>query len=86
MMTGHERAYVGLFGAIMLAGLVAAIAVIPVYGIVGAALVNAGARAIAQIAISIFAIRRIGIDPSLFGILAIFRLRGEAAAHLPPAS
>lgn len=86
MMTGHERAYVGLFGAIMVAGLVVAIAVIPVFGILGAAMVNAGARAIAQIAISVFAIRRIGIDPSLFGILAIFRLRGEAAAPLPPAS
>jgi O-antigen/teichoic acid export membrane protein len=86
MMTGHERAYVRLFGAIMVTGLVVAIAVIPFYGILGAALVNAGARAIAQIAISVFAIRRIGLDPSLFGIVATWRLRGEASAPLPPVS
>lgn len=85
MMTGHERAYVGLFGAIMMAGLAVAIAVIPFYGILGAALVNAGARAVAQIAISVFAIRRIGLDPSLFGLIAIWRLRVEATAPLPPA-
>jgi O-antigen/teichoic acid export membrane protein len=83
MMTGHERAYVGLFGAIMVAGLLVAIAVIPLFGILGAAAVNAGARAIAQIAISVFAIRRIGLDPSLFGILAVMRLRHAGDGPLP---
>lgn len=75
MMTGHERAYVRLFGAIMVAGLVAALAVIPFWGILGAAAVNAVARAIAQVAISVFAVRRIGLDPSLFGIIGLLRYR-----------
>lgn len=79
MMTGHERAYVRLFGAIMVAGLLAALAVIPFWGILGAAAVNAGARAVAQVAISVFAIRRIGIDPSLFGIIGLLRYRRAEA-------
>ena len=75
MITGHERAYVRLFGAIMVAGLVAALAVIPFWGILGAAAVNAVARAIAQVAISVFAVRRIGLDPSLLGIIGLLRYR-----------
>ena len=71
-MTGHERQYVMIFGSIIGIGLVAQLAVIPVFGIVAAAGVNALTRIIAQFAIARWSWRHIGIDTSLFGI---FRLR-----------
>jgi O-antigen/teichoic acid export membrane protein len=80
MMTGHERAYVALFGAIMGIGFLVQIAVIPFWGVVGAAAVNMGARIIAQVAIALWCRYRIGLDTSLFGALAIPRLRDEPAS------
>lgn len=71
-MTGHERQYVMIFGSIIGIGLIAQLAVIPVFGIVAAAGVNALTRIIAQFAIARWSWRHIGIDTSLFGI---FRLR-----------
>ncbi|UYN98747.1 MAG: oligosaccharide flippase family protein [Devosia sp.] len=73
MMTGHERAYAGLFGSIMLVGFLVQIVVIPVWGVVGAALVNMSARILAQIVIALWCRFRIGLDTSLFGALAIPR-------------
>lgn len=78
MMTGHERAYVAIFGAIMGLGFLVQIFIIPVWGIVGAAAVNMGARILAQIAIALWCRFRIGIDTSLLGVLAVRRL-GSAA-------
>jgi O-antigen/teichoic acid export membrane protein len=71
MMTGHERAYVAIFGIIMSLGFVVQIAVIPVYGIVGAAAANMGARILAQLAIALWCRLRIGVDTSLLGVLAV---------------
>lgn len=71
MMTGHERAYVALFGAIMGLGFLAQILIIPAYGIVGAAVANMSARIIAQIAIALWCRFRIGLDTSLFGVLSV---------------
>ena len=71
MMTGHERAYVTIFGAIMLAGLLAQLVVIPTWGVVGAAVVNMGSRMLAQLAIAVWCRRRIRLDTSLVGVLAI---------------
>ncbi len=73
MMTGHERDYVRIWGSIMLVGLLIEVAVIPVFGLVGAAAVNALSRAVAQSAIAIWGRRHVGIDPSLFGVFAIGR-------------
>jgi O-antigen/teichoic acid export membrane protein len=73
MMTGHERDYVRIWGAIMLVGLLLELAVIPVFGLVGAAAVNALSRAIAQLAIARWNRRHIGIDTTLLGA---FRVRG----------
>lgn len=67
MMTGHERAYVVIFGAIMALGLLIQVAVIPVFGIVGAAAANMGARIVAQLAIALWCHYRIGLDTSLAG-------------------
>lgn len=72
MMTGHERDYVRIWGAIMLAGLVVELAVIPVFGLVGAAAVNALSRAVAQLTIAAWSRRHIGIDTTLLGA---FRVR-----------
>jgi O-antigen/teichoic acid export membrane protein len=77
MMTGHERDYVRIFGGIMLVGLVVEIVVIPVWGLVGAAAVNALSRAVATIAIASWNRKHIGIDTSLFGIFAVKRLRDD---------
>lgn len=79
MMTGHERAYVAIFGAIMGLGFLVQIAVIPIWGIVGAAAVNMGARIIAQIAIALWCRYQIGLDTSLLGALAVPRLTDAAA-------
>ena len=78
-MTGHERSYVTLFGTIIGIGLVAQLAVIPTFGIVAAAGVNAATRVIAQFAIAWWSRRHIGIDTSLFGV---FRLIGPN--RIPP--
>lgn len=74
MMTGHERAYVAIFGVIMGLGFLAQILVIPAFGIVGAAAANMGARIVAQIAIALWCRFRIGLDTSLLGIFSIRRL------------
>jgi O-antigen/teichoic acid export membrane protein len=82
MMTGHERAYVRIFGSIVVLGMLVQLAVIPVWGLLGAAMVNMLARAAAQVAIAIFAHTRIGLDTTLLGAFMIDR----AAAITPPAS
>ena len=84
-MTGHERQYVQIFGTIIGIGLLVQVVVIPVFGVLAAASVNAGTRIIAQIAIAWWARRHIGIDPTLFGI---FRLgdRQTSSGTAPPAS
>lgn len=71
MMTGHERAYVAIFGTIMALGFVVQFLVIPAYGIVGAAAANMGARIVAQVAIALWCRFRIGLDTSLLGIFAV---------------
>ena len=73
MMTGHERAYVAIFGIIMGLGFLVQIAVIPAFGIVGAAAANMGARIVAQLAIALWCRLRIGLDTSLLGAFAIRR-------------
>ncbi|MCW5720099.1 MAG: oligosaccharide flippase family protein [Devosia sp.] len=79
MMTGHERAYVALFGAIMGLGFLVQIVVIPFWGVVGAAAVNMGARILAQIAIALWCRYRIGLDTSLLGVFAL-RAAPQAAS------
>ena len=71
MMTGHERAYVVIFGSIMAVGFVVQIFVIPAYGIVGAAAANMGSRIVAQLAIALWCRLRIGLDTSLLGAFAV---------------
>ncbi|KKC31647.1 oligosaccharide flippase family protein [Devosia psychrophila] len=71
MMTGHERAYVAIFGTIMALGFLVQFLVIPIYGIVGAAAANMGARIVAQIAIALWCRLRIGLDTSLLGVFAV---------------
>lgn len=86
MMTGHERDYVRIFGGIMLVGLVAQLFVIPMFGIVAAAGVNAGSRFVAQSAAAWWTRRHVGIDTSLWGLVALMPgralqpVRGKAAA------
>lgn len=79
MMTGHERDYVRIFGTIIVAGIVVQLAVIPVWGLVGAAAVNMAARILAQLAIAVFANRRIGLDTTLLGAFLVKRLADRPA-------
>jgi O-antigen/teichoic acid export membrane protein len=67
MMTGHERAYVWLFGGIMGLGFLLQFYAIPAHGLVGAAAVNMGSRILAQCAIAVWCRVKIGIDTSIFG-------------------
>jgi len=69
VMTGHERRYVTIIAGVNLMALAGFVIVIPIYGMLGAAVVNATGRMVVNIAISLWARRHVGIDPSLFGIL-----------------
>lgn len=71
MMTGHERAYVRIFGSIVVAGILVQLVAIPVWGLLGAAVVNMVARIAAQLAIAWFAHRRIGLDTTLLGAFLV---------------
>jgi len=79
MMTGHERAYVRIFGAIIVAGMIVQIPVILAYGAVGAAIVNTLARIAAQLGIAWYSRRRIGLDTTLLGAFLVNRLADRAA-------
>jgi O-antigen/teichoic acid export membrane protein len=74
MMTGHERQYVRIFGTIIIVGMLAQLVVIPVFGLVGAAVMNMVSRIAAQLAIAWFANRRIGLDTTLLGAFLVNRL------------
>ena len=78
MMTGHERAYVYLFGAVIVAGMIVQVPVIMAWGAVGAAVVNTLARIGAQLAIAIYSRRRMGLDTTLLGALLVNRLPDHA--------
>src|SRR4029079_11108822 len=62
MMTGHERAYVRIFGAVIVTGMIVQVPVILAYGAIGAAIVNTLARIAAQLAIALYSHRKIGLD------------------------
>jgi O-antigen/teichoic acid export membrane protein len=80
MMTGHEHAYVRIFGVVILAGMVVQIPVILEFGVIGAAIVNTLARIAAQLAIAWYSHRRIGLDTTLLGAFLLNRLRDRGAA------
>ena len=79
MMTGHERQYVRIFGAVIVAGMVVQVPVIMAYGAVGAAVVNTIARIVAQLAIAWYSHRKIGLDTTLLGAFLVDRLPARAA-------
>jgi O-antigen/teichoic acid export membrane protein len=76
MMTGYERSFVLLFGTATLAGMLVTVAVVPFFGLIGAATANAVARAVSRIAISVWCVKRTGVDPTIFGVL---RVNSDAA-------
>lgn len=80
MMTGHERAYVAICGAVLATAFLLQFAVVPVFGLVGAALVGTAARIVSQLAIAWWCIARIGLDPTILGALRIKRDRRPVAA------
>jgi hypothetical protein len=63
--------------------MLAQVAVIPLYGVVGAAAVNMVARILAQVAIAWFSRRTIGLDTSLLGLLRINRLSDQPRTAAP---
>lgn len=73
MMTGHERDYVRIFGAVFAIGFVVQLIAIPQFGIVAAAAVNMLARIVGQVAIAVWTKKHIGLDTSLFGLLDLRR-------------
>lgn len=73
MMTGHERAYVTIAGGATVLGLVAQVAIIPTFGLLGAAAVNMTVRIVTQLAIGWYCVARIGLDPTIFGVLRLNR-------------
>jgi len=79
MMTGHEREYVRIFGAVIVLGMIVQVPVIMAYGAIGAAVVNTLARIGAQLAIAVYARRRIGLDTTLLGAFRVNRVQDRAA-------
>lgn len=73
MMTGHERTFVYAFGLVTAIGIAAQIAVLPFYGLLGAALVNMITRIVAQLVLGWWCYTRVGIDPTILGVLKINR-------------
>ncbi|RYE86144.1 MAG: lipopolysaccharide biosynthesis protein [Hyphomicrobiales bacterium] len=73
MMTGHERDYVRIFGTIQVAAMLVQLAVIPLWGSLGAAVVNMLARIVSQLAIAWWSRRHIGLDTTLLGAFIIER-------------
>lgn len=68
MMTGFERDYVRISGIFILLAVLLQLYVIPNYGLIGAALVNAGTRIAARICLAWWARTKIGIDTSVLGL------------------
>ncbi len=79
MMTGHEREYVRIFGAVIVIGMIVQIPVIMAYGAIGAAIVNTIARIAAQLGIAWYSHRKIGLDTTLLGAFLVNRLADRAA-------
>jgi len=67
MMTGHEKAFVTIYGTLMLLGILLFLIFIPIFGIIGAAVINMLTRAVAQTAIAFWAKRKIGLNTTLLG-------------------
>ncbi len=80
MMTGHERAYVRIFGAVIVVGMIVQVPVILAYGAIGAAVVNTLARIVAQLGIAWYANRRIGLDTTLLGAFLVNRATDRPGA------
>lgn len=74
MMTGHELAYVRIFGGVVVASFALQLIVIPLFGVIGAALVTTGARIVAQLAIAWWSRRHIGLDTTLLGAFLVRRM------------
>lgn len=68
MMTGHQKAYVAIIAATSACALLLALLVIPFFGIVGAAIVNALARIATQIVLVWRTRQAVELDPSIFGV------------------
>jgi O-antigen/teichoic acid export membrane protein len=73
MMTGHERAYVRIFGAVIVLAMIVQIPVILAYGAIGAAVVNTLGRIGAQLGIAWYAHKKIGLDTTLLGAFLVNR-------------
>ncbi len=67
MMTGLEKAYVAIFGTTMMLSFIVMLFIIPIYGVLGAAIVNMLARIVAQTAIAFWTKKKIGISTTLWG-------------------
>ncbi len=77
MMTGHQKAYVAIIAATSACALVLALLVIPFFGIIGAAIVNALARIATQVVLVWRTRQSVGLDPSVLGIM--FKRGGRVA-------
>ncbi|HEY8593909.1 MAG TPA: lipopolysaccharide biosynthesis protein [Devosiaceae bacterium] len=73
MMTGQERSYAFVFGAMTVVSILAQIVATPVFGLVGIAVVSSVARGLTYLALSVMSIRRAGLDPTIVGILRLRR-------------
>jgi len=84
MMTGHEKRATQLYAVMTLAGIGLQIAALPLFGLMGVAVVNALARTAVAAALCVLSVRRVGLDPTIMGILRINRpaLRDRAHASL----
>jgi O-antigen/teichoic acid export membrane protein len=66
-MSGRQRQAVVIFGVSSLIAVVANVTLVPRFGLLGAAAANAAGLASWNLAVLVYARRRIGVDPSLLG-------------------
>lgn len=71
MLTGHEKRYAAIFGLTTLISILAQIAVLPSFGVIGVAIVSSLTRMLAYGLMSWQCAVRTGLDPTIFGILRL---------------
>lgn len=79
MMTGHEHRYAQIFGTATVLSILAQVAVLPVFGMMGVAIVNAVGRLLAYSILGFYCMTRVGLDPTIFGIFKINRAPGASS-------
>jgi hypothetical protein len=82
MLTGHEKRYAAIFGLTTLISILAQIAVLPSFGVIGVAIVSSLTRMLAYGLLSWQCAVQTGLDPTILAFCGFGPVRGDRTA--PP--